>query len=92
MAPVYTCPMHPEVSQPGPGSCPDCGMDLEPRTVAGGGEDLGRMRLDDGARIDDEDLAVVTEQVGVRPWSGVRTGIRRKEPLDHERLLNSAGT
>jgi Cu+-exporting ATPase len=30
---VYTCPMDPEVSQPGPGSCPKCGMALEPRTV-----------------------------------------------------------
>ena len=27
---VYTCPMHPEVRQIGPGSCPICGMALEP--------------------------------------------------------------
>ena len=27
---VYTCPMHPEVRQPGPDSCPKCGMALEP--------------------------------------------------------------
>ena len=27
---VYTCPMHPEVRQSGPGSCPKCGMALEP--------------------------------------------------------------
>ncbi len=27
---VYTCPMHPEVRQAGPGSCPICGMALEP--------------------------------------------------------------
>src|SRR5262245_21368401 len=26
----YTCPMHPEVRQKGPGSCPICGMALEP--------------------------------------------------------------
>ena len=26
----YTCPMHPEVRQIGPGSCPSCGMALEP--------------------------------------------------------------
>jgi Cu+-exporting ATPase len=26
----YTCPMHPEVKQTGPGSCPKCGMVLEP--------------------------------------------------------------
>jgi Cu+-exporting ATPase len=29
-ATIYTCPMHPEVRQPGPGSCPICGMALEP--------------------------------------------------------------
>ncbi len=27
---VYTCPMHPEVRQVGPGNCPICGMALEP--------------------------------------------------------------
>ncbi|MFZ3017686.1 MAG: heavy metal translocating P-type ATPase [Gallionella sp.] len=27
---IYTCPMHPEVRQPGPGNCPKCGMTLEP--------------------------------------------------------------
>lgn len=27
---IYTCPMHPEVRQQGPGSCPICGMALEP--------------------------------------------------------------
>ena len=26
----YTCPMYPEVWQPGPGNCPKCGMTLEP--------------------------------------------------------------
>ena len=30
---VYTCPMHPEVRQIGPGSCPICGMALEPLLV-----------------------------------------------------------
>ncbi|MBE2250143.1 MAG: heavy metal translocating P-type ATPase [Myxococcus sp.] len=29
----YTCPMHPEVLQVGPGSCPKCGMALEPLVV-----------------------------------------------------------
>ena len=31
---IYTCPMHPEVQQQGPGSCPICGMALEPRQVS----------------------------------------------------------
>src|SRR4051794_25877963 len=29
----YTCPMHPEVIQDGPGTCPKCGMALEPLEV-----------------------------------------------------------
>lgn len=28
---IYTCPMHPEIEQEGPGSCPKCGMDLVPK-------------------------------------------------------------
>ncbi len=31
---IYTCPMHPEVEQVGPGSCPICGMALEPKEVS----------------------------------------------------------
>ncbi len=27
---IWTCPMHPEIQRPGPGSCPICGMALEP--------------------------------------------------------------
>lgn len=31
---TYTCPMHPEIIKDRPGSCPICGMALEPRTVS----------------------------------------------------------
>lgn len=31
---IYTCPMHPEVRQEGPGACPKCGMALEPEQVS----------------------------------------------------------
>ena len=31
---IYTCPMHPEVRQEGPGTCPICGMALEPDIVS----------------------------------------------------------
>jgi Cu+-exporting ATPase len=34
---IFTCPMHPDVRQVGPGSCPICGMALEPE--AGGAHD-----------------------------------------------------
>ena len=30
---IYTCPMHPEIRQEGPGNCPICGMALEPLEV-----------------------------------------------------------
>jgi len=30
---IYTCPMHPEIRQNGPGACPICGMALEPELV-----------------------------------------------------------
>ena len=30
---IHTCPMHPEIRQVGPGTCPICGMALEPATV-----------------------------------------------------------
>jgi len=35
---TYTCPMHPEIVQDGPGSCPKCGMALEPVLATGEGE------------------------------------------------------
>lgn len=41
---IYTCPMHPEVSQEHPGDCPICGMALEPLDATG--EDSGSVELD----------------------------------------------
>ncbi len=35
---IYTCPMHPEIEQVGPGDCPICGMALEPKGVPTGDE------------------------------------------------------
>ena len=40
----YTCPMHPEIVRSGPGSCPICGMALEPRTVTAVEEDNPELR------------------------------------------------
>ena len=31
---IYTCPMHPQIRQVGPGTCPICGMTLEPERVS----------------------------------------------------------
>ncbi len=33
---IYTCPMHPEIRQSGPGHCPICGMALEPEVASAG--------------------------------------------------------
>lgn len=44
LQPEYTCPMHPQVRQVGPGACPICGMSLEPVVAsvqAGASPDLG---------------------------------------------------
>ena len=48
MAPgtMYTCPMHPEIRQQGPGDCPICGMALEPEQVS----------LDDGPSAELKDM------------------------------------
>lgn len=48
---IYTCPMHPEVRQIGPGDCPKCGMALEP--------------LDATAEQDDSELRDVTRRFWV---------------------------
>jgi Cu+-exporting ATPase len=40
----YTCPMHQQIVRPGPGSCPICGMALEPRTVSLGDEENLELR------------------------------------------------
>jgi len=44
----YTCPMHPEIVRDRPGSCPICGMALEPKTISAGEE--ANPELDDMTR------------------------------------------
>src|SRR6185312_1204762 len=41
---IYTCPMHPEVQQVGPGHCPKCGMTLEPMMPSAEDDDGGELR------------------------------------------------
>jgi len=41
---IYTCPMHPEVQQVGPGHCPKCGMALEPMMPSAEEDDGGELR------------------------------------------------
>ena len=41
---IYTCPMHPEIRQEGPGICPICGMALEPEMPSLEDEDNPELR------------------------------------------------
>ncbi|MDA3913396.1 heavy metal translocating P-type ATPase, partial [Oleiagrimonas sp.] len=41
---IYTCPMHPEIEQEGPGDCPKCGMALEPMMPSADDDDDGDIR------------------------------------------------
>ncbi len=78
----YTCPMHPEIVQQGPGSCPICGMALEPVTATGEekNEELEdftrRMWISAAAAVP---LVIMTmgPLVGlpVREWIGERTSV-----------------
>lgn len=45
---IYVCPMHPQIRQVGPGSCPICGMALEPEKVTS--EELPNAELADMSR------------------------------------------
>ena len=45
---IYTCPMHPEIQQSSPGSCPKCGMALEP--IAGSADEEQNDELTDMTR------------------------------------------
>lgn len=59
-APEYVCPMHPQIRQTEPGSCPLCGMFVKP--VIGGrlAQLLNRLRRSDGLAGTLENLAVST--------------------------------
>jgi Cu+-exporting ATPase len=48
---VYTCPMHPEVRQVGPGACPICGMALEPAEVSADDEEHSAELVDMRRRL-----------------------------------------
>jgi len=47
---VYTCPMHPEVRNPGPASCPICGMGLDAETTSAGDDEGPNQELVDFTR------------------------------------------
>ena len=49
---IYTCPMHPQIRQVGPGSCPICGMALEPELVSADANSQSRACRHDASVLD----------------------------------------
>jgi hypothetical protein len=67
-APVYTCPMHPDVTAAGPGVCPRCGMSL--------------VRMDPfDAR--EYEVEAETEPVAIRPGRPFQLRLTIREPRTH---------
>ncbi len=68
---IYTCPMHPEIRQAGPGSCPICGMALEP-LIASAEEEPNHELIDMSRRLCIGAVltapVVVLEMGGHTPW------------------------
>lgn len=46
---VWTCSMHPQIRQPGPGDCPICGMELIPADARAGGLAAHQVRMSENA-------------------------------------------
>jgi hypothetical protein len=65
----WTCPMHPEIVRDEPGSCPKCGMALEPMESTG--EDEG----------ENEELRDMTRRL----WPLRRLLLQRRGPADRRR-------
>jgi Cu+-exporting ATPase len=73
---IYTCPMHPEIEQRGPGTCPKCGMALEPKVFSA------------AAPEDDSELLDMTRRFWVATALGVPVLVLAMlpmvgVPLDH---------
>jgi heavy metal translocating P-type ATPase len=78
----YTCPMHPEIVQIGPGSCPICGMALEPMDIVAGEQadpeyDSMRKRLWVGAALSLPllVLSMAGDALGLHFAPGLKNGI-----------------
>lgn len=62
---THTCPMHPQIRQPGPGRCPICGMELVPATSGAG----------------DLDEFAVNIETAQRRLANIQTDVVRREAL-----------
>ena len=80
----YTCPMHPEIRQAGPGSCPICGMALEP--LMAGAHESGNAELADMTRRFWIGL-VLTLPVFVLEMGGHFTGLAMKVGMQNSNWI-----
>jgi Cu(I)/Ag(I) efflux system membrane fusion protein len=64
---IYTCPMHPQIRQPMPGSCPICGMPLKPL----------------GSSAGDDDERAVRVPVAARRLANIETAVAEQRPVMH---------
>jgi Cu(I)/Ag(I) efflux system membrane fusion protein len=80
----YTCSMHPEVRQQGPGQCPLCGMDLVPVRRAGAGGATSVVELDDGRQ---QEIGIRTARVERRRLDAPVHAIG-KVAFDESRLVD----
>ncbi len=71
---IYTCPMHPEIRQVGPGNCPKCGMALEPELPS--------------EHVDDSELRAVQRKVLDRARTD-RAGRHHRDGASHARPRRS---
>ena len=75
----YTCPMHPEIEQLGPGTCPICGMALEPKEI----------RLEADTEPDPEFVAMRSRLVVCAPLAAIVVALAMSEMIPGEPLQHA---
>ena len=78
---IYTCPMHPQIRQVGPGNCPLCGMSLEP--------------ADASVAEDNTELRLMTRRLWIATALSLPIAIMAMTefaPALHQRLIASMGS
>ncbi len=77
---IYTCPMHPQIRQVGPGNCPICGMALEP--------------VDASVATDDTELRTMTRRLWISTALSLPIALMAMSefaPALHQQLINAMG-
>ena len=72
---IYTCPMHPEIEQQTPGSCPICGMDLEPKQISATDDDDPELRMMTRRFVIAVVLSVPVLLIAMLPMLGIPLGL-----------------